>query len=81
MMKNLVEASSLVTGVDTGTKNIVSHRVVADHLRSISFLIAEGLLPSNEGMWYVLRRIMRRAMRHTHILGATDPLIYKLVNW
>ena len=81
MMKNLVEASSLVTGVDTGTKNIISHRVVADHLRSISFLIAEGLLPSNEGRGYVLRRIMRRAMRHTHILGATDPLIYKLVNY
>ncbi len=81
MMKNLVEASSLVTGVDTGTKNIISHRVVADHLRSISFLIAEGLLPSNEGRGYVLRRIMRRAMRHTHILGATDPIIYKLVNY
>ena len=81
MMKNLVEASSLVTGVDTGSKNIISHRVVADHLRSISFLIAEGLLPSNEGRGYVLRRIMRRAMRHTHILGATDTTIYKLVDY
>jgi alanyl-tRNA synthetase len=81
MMKNLVEASSLVTGVDTNFDNIISHRVVADHLRSISFLIAEGLLPSNEGRGYVLRRIMRRAMRHTHILGATDPIIYKLVNY
>ena len=81
MMKNLVEASSLVTGVDRNFDNIISHRVVADHLRSISFLIAEGLLPSNEGRGYVLRRIMRRAMRHTHILGATDPIIYKLVNY
>ena len=81
MMKNLVNASSLVSGVDTVGTNIISHRVVADHLRSISFLIAEGLLPSNEGRGYVLRRIMRRAMRHTHILGATDPIIYKLVNY
>src|SRR5210317_1373900 len=81
MMKNLVEAYSLVTGVDTNFDNIISHRVVADNLRSISFLIAEGLLPSNEGRGYVLRRIMRRAMRHTHILGATDPIIYKLVNY
>ena len=81
MMKNLVNASSFVSGVDTVGTNIISHRVVADHLRSISFLIAEGLLPSNEGRGYVLRRIMRRAMRHTHILGATDPIIYKLVNY
>ena len=67
MMKDLVEASSLVTGVEKTKDNIVSHRVVADHLRSISFLIAEGVLPSNEGRGYVLRRIMRRAMRHTHL--------------
>ena len=80
MMKNLVEASSLATGIETNTKNIISHRVIADHLRSISFLIAEGVLPSNEGRGYVLRRIMRRAMRHTHLLGAKDPVIYKLVD-
>ena len=79
MMKDLVEASSLVTGVEKTKDNIVSHRVVADHLRSISFLIAEGVLPSNEGRGYVLRRIMRRAMRHTHLLGASDPVIFKLV--
>ncbi|MDC0227809.1 alanine--tRNA ligase [Alphaproteobacteria bacterium] len=80
MMKNLVEASSLATGIETNAKNIISHRVIADHLRSISFLIAEGVLPSNEGRGYVLRRIMRRAMRHTHLLGAKDPVIYKLVD-
>ena len=79
MMKDLVEASSLITGVEKTKENIVSHRVVADHLRSISFLIAEGVLPSNEGRGYVLRRIMRRAMRHTHLLGVADPLIFKLV--
>ena len=79
MMKDLVEASSLATGVEKTNDNIVSHRVVADHLRSISFLIAEGVLPSNEGRGYVLRRIMRRAMRHTHLLGASDPVIFKLV--
>ena len=81
MMKNLVEASSLITGIDINNETIVSHRVVADHLRSISFLIAEGLLPSNEGRGYVLRRIMRRAMRHTHLLGTTEPVIFKLVNY
>ena len=81
MMKKLVEASSLITGIDINNETIVSHRVVADHLRSISFLIAEGLLPSNEGRGYVLRRIMRRAMRHTHLLGTTEPVIFKLVNY
>ena len=79
MMNNLVEASAKVTGFDMSEHNIVSHRVIADHLRAISFLIAEGVMPSNEGRGYVLRRIMRRAMRHTHLLGATDPVIYKLV--
>ena len=79
MMNNLVEASAKVTGFDISEHNIVSHRVIADHLRAISFLIAEGVMPSNEGRGYVLRRIMRRAMRHTHLLGSTDPIIFKLV--
>jgi alanyl-tRNA synthetase len=59
--------------------HLVSHRVIADHLRSSGFLIADGVLPSNEGRGYVLRRIMRRAMRHAHMLGCTDPLLHKLV--
>ena len=79
MMENLVEASSKITGSDMSKENIVSHRIIADHIRSISFLIAEGIMPSNEGRGYVLRRIMRRAMRHTHLLGSKDPIIYKLV--
>ncbi|MDC1210146.1 alanine--tRNA ligase, partial [Pseudomonadota bacterium] len=79
MMNNLVEASAKVTEFDISEHNIVSHRVIADHLRAISFLIAEGVMPSNEGRGYVLRRIMRRAMRHTHLLGSTDPIIFKLV--
>lgn len=81
MMKNLVDASSIKMDVNKSQNNLISHRVVADHLRSISFLIAEGVMPSNEGRGYVLRRIMRRAMRHTHLLGATDPVIYKLVDY
>ena len=79
LFKALIEASAHGTGVDPyGDKN-VHHRVIADHLRSTSFLIADGVLPSNEGRGYVLRRIMRRAMRHAHLLGAKDPLMHRLV--
>ncbi|MDH5748023.1 MAG: alanine--tRNA ligase [Rhodospirillales bacterium] len=79
LFKSLIRASAEATGTDPGGEHGVSHRVIADHLRATSFLIADGVLPSNEGRGYVLRRIMRRAMRHAHLAGATDPLIYKLV--
>ena len=79
LFKALIEASVDATGVKETKENRASHRVIADHLRSVSFLIADGVLPSNEGRGYVLRRIMRRAMRHAHILGATEPLMYRLV--
>ncbi|MEL6530702.1 MAG: alanine--tRNA ligase [Pseudomonadota bacterium] len=77
--KTLIAASEHLTGVEATGDNSASHRVVADHLRSISFLMADGVLPSNEGRGYVLRRIMRRAMRHAHLLGAKEPLMHRLV--
>ncbi|OAN52436.1 alanine--tRNA ligase [Magnetospirillum moscoviense] len=79
LMRALIEASANASGADVDGPHKVSHRVVADHLRSSCFLIADGVLPSNEGRGYVLRRIMRRAMRHAHLMGCTDPLLWKLV--
>jgi alanyl-tRNA synthetase len=75
----LIAASAEATGVPADGAHRVSHRVIADHLRSTSFLIADGVLPSNEGRGYVLRRIMRRAMRHLHMMGARDPVFFRLV--
>jgi len=77
--KNLIEISSNLTKTKVNKENIASHRVIADHLRASSFLIAEGVLPSNEGRGYVLRRIMRRGMRHSHALGSKEPIFYKMV--
>jgi alanyl-tRNA synthetase len=79
LFKALIEASVEATGVKATGEHKASHRVIADHLRATSFLIADGVLPSNEGRGYVLRRIMRRAMRHAHLLGAREPLMYRLV--
>ncbi|MCG8543413.1 MAG: alanine--tRNA ligase, partial [Alphaproteobacteria bacterium] len=79
LMRALVEASAEASDTPPDGEHAVSHRVIADHLRACSFLIADGALPSNEGRGYVLRRIMRRAMRHAHILGVQDPMIWRLV--
>ncbi|KQT53255.1 alanine--tRNA ligase [Aureimonas sp. Leaf454] len=79
LFKSLIRASVELTGVAAEGENRASHRVIADHLRSSAFLIADGVLPSNEGRGYVLRRIMRRAMRHAKMLGAREPILYKLL--
>ena len=77
--KALIAASTSLTGTDAEGERRASHRVIADHLRSSGFLVADGVLPANEGRGYVLRRIMRRAMRHAHLLGAKEPLMHRLV--
>ncbi len=79
LFRALIAASVELTGVPAEGERRASHRVIADHLRATSFLIADGVLPSNEGRGYVLRRIMRRAMRHAHLLGAEEPLMHRLV--
>lgn len=79
LFRALIEASEEATGVKAEGEHRASHRVIADHLRSSAFLIADGVLPSNEGRGYVLRRIMRRAMRHAQLLGAKEPLMWKLL--
>ena len=79
LMRALIEASADAANVAADGDHNVSHRVVADHLRASSFLIADGVLPSNEGRGYVLRRIMRRAMRHLHQMGCQDPTMWRLV--
>ncbi len=79
LMRALIEASADVTGTDPDGPGRTHHRVIADHLRSTSFLMADGVMPANDGRGYVLRRIMRRAMRHAHQLGAGDPVMYRLV--
>ncbi|MDR3527513.1 MAG: alanine--tRNA ligase [Rhizomicrobium sp.] len=79
LFRHLIAASVEFSGAKAEGTALPSHRVIADHLRASSFLIAEGVLPSNEGRGYVLRRIMRRAMRHAHLIGAKDPLMHRLV--
>jgi alanyl-tRNA synthetase len=79
LMRALIRASAEATSTDPDGPHKVSHRVIADHLRASSFLVADGVLPSNEGRGYVLRRIMRRAMRHAQLIGARDPLMWRLV--
>src|SRR5262245_10128727 len=79
LFRHLIDATSSALGHGPGADNTASFRVIADHLRSSCFLVAAGVLPSNEGRGYVLRRIMRRAMRHAQLLGAAEPLMWKLV--
>jgi alanyl-tRNA synthetase len=78
LLRSIIEHSADLTGVSPDGAQAPSHRVIADHLRCASFLLADGVTPSNEGRGYVLRRIMRRGMRHAHLLGAQEPLMYKL---
>ena len=79
LLRKLIEASAHASNDDPDGGNNVSHRVIADHLRSAAFLVADGVQPSNEGRGYVLRRIMRRGMRHAHKIGNKDPLMHRLV--
>ena len=79
LLRNLIEASAEASGRAADGDHAVSHRVIADHLRSVGFLMADGVMPSNEGRGYVLRRIMRRAMRHAHLMGCEEPLLWRLV--
>ncbi|MGB1077531.1 MAG: alanine--tRNA ligase, partial [Bdellovibrionales bacterium] len=78
IMQALIQHVADITSVDPKGEHAASHKVIADHIRSASFLMADGVLPSNEGRGYVLRRIMRRGMRHAHLLGAKEPLMHKL---
>ena len=80
LMRNLIEASASASNTDPDGFGKTHHRVIADHLRSTSFLMADGVMPSNDGRGYVLRRIMRRAMRHAHLLGVNDPLMLSLIH-
>ena len=79
LMRSIIQAVANLTGVDPDGPQAASHRIIADHLRASAFLVADGVDPSNEGRGYVLRRIMRRAMRHTQLLGAAEPLMWRLV--
>ena len=79
LIRALIEASANASNTEPDGDRAVSHRVIADHLRACSFLVADGVLPSNEGRGYVLRRIMRRGMRHAHLLGCQEPLMWQLV--